>query len=409
MDTSETWPAPSPAAAELIRRTTARLLLDPDALFELVDQTVLDTQPNIAVIDPRAQEAIRASNHANLAHWALATLQNPGARVPPNLGPEVTEIAREIVRHGLDDSSLESYRVGQNVVWRHWMTAAFAESDDPAVLQEMLDASARSIFTFVDETLAGLHEAMEHERTLLVGRSYTERLEVVNLILGHSPITSQQASRRLRYELSRPHLAAIVWSDEIGRRDPGELEATTDALADALGTGRPLTVVPSATALWAWFAPPATLDPERLRRELTPAGGTRIAVGSIHAGIDGFRRSHQDALATQQLMRRARDLRLAAYADIALVALVAADEQRAQEFVAATLGELATADPMLRDTLRVYVRERFSASGTARRLYTHRNTVTGRIAKAESLLPVPLAEQPLEVGLALEIVHWLRS
>ena len=409
MDTPAPWEPPSAAAAELIRRTTGRLLLDPAALFELVDQTVFDTQPDIAVLDPRAREAIRASNHANLTHWALATLQNPGARVPPNLGPEVTEIAREIVRHGLDDSSLESYRVGQNVVWRRWMTAAFEESDDPAVLREMLDVSARSIFTFVDETLAGLHEAMEHERTLLVGRSYTERLEVVNLVLSHAPITSQQASRRLRYELSRRHLAAVVWSDEIGRRDPGELEATTDALAGLLGAPGALTVVPSASALWAWFSPPATIDPERLRRELAPDGAVRVALGSVGAGIDGFRRSHLDALTTQQLMRRARALRLAAYADIALVALVAGDEQRAQEFVAATLGDLATADAMLRDTVRAYLREQCSASRTARRLFTHRNTVTGRIAKAESLLPVPLAEQPLEVGLALEIVHWLGS
>ena len=61
----------------------------------------------------------------------------------------------------------------------------------------------------------------------------------------------------------------------------------------------------------------------------------------------------------------------------------------------------------LRETLHTYVREQFSASRAARALYAHRNTVTARLQRAEQLLPAPLEGRGLEVGLALELRHWL--
>ena len=52
-------------------------------------------------------------------------------------------------------------------------------------------------------------------------------------------------------------------------------------------------------------------------------------------------------------MSRRPDLRVARFADVQLVTLALADEQRAHEFVARTLGKLADADRELRDTLCV--------------------------------------------------------
>jgi DNA-binding PucR family transcriptional regulator len=101
------------------------------------------------------------------------------------------------------------------------------------------------------------------------------------------------------------------------------------------------------------------------------------------------------------------ELRLAGFADVELVALAAHDTDRAAEFVARTLGDLSNAEPELRNTLRTYIREQFSASRAARTLFTHRNTVLNRLQRAEQLLPAPLAERGMEVGVALEIAHWL--
>jgi DNA-binding PucR family transcriptional regulator len=91
---------------------------------------------------------------------------------------------------------------------------------------------------------------------------------------------------------------------------------------------------------------------------------------------------------------------------VQVVALATADEERAQEFVTRTLGELASAPADLRETVRVYLAEGSSASRAARVLYTHRNTVLGRLAKAQRLLPAPLEGRGLPVALALEILHW---
>jgi DNA-binding PucR family transcriptional regulator len=156
-----------------------------------------------------------------------------------------------------------------------------------------------------------------------------------------------------------------------------------------------------------WLTTPVPPDLDGLRAAKLPSG-VRAAIGSTDEGLDGFRRSHLNALSTQRLMRRMpASLPVAAFADVQLVDLVAQDEERLGEFLSVTLGALVEADPVLAQTLRVFVRERFSASRAARALFTHRNTVLGRLHRARRLLPVSLEDHGLEVGLALEALHWL--
>jgi DNA-binding PucR family transcriptional regulator len=395
-----TWEPPSPRVAELIRQGASMLLEEPAGLFTQVDAAVLDASPSRLVEDPAIAAAAVATNHANVLHWAQANVRRPGVYVPGNLSPQVLDLARDVVRRGLDDTSLNSYRVGQNVAWRLWMQLAFSLTTDPAELRELLDVTARSIFTFVDETVDGIRELIEREREELVGGTHAERLETVNLILEGAPITRTRASERLRYELAGEHTAAVVWTDEDGS-GTSALESAADALARAAGARRAFTVVASTRALWAWFAAPVPAS-------FDPPPGIRIALGTTAPGMDGFRRSHLDALATQRLMHRTpRDLRLASFQDVQLVALTTQDDESTSEFLARTLGPLAAADPELRETLRVYIREEFSASRAARALFAHRNTILNRLARARDLLPTPLEGHGLQVGLALEIVHWL--
>jgi len=161
--------------------------------------------------------------------------------------------------------------------------------------------------------------------------------------------------------------------------------------------------------VWAWLAAAADTGAAALTAATAAHPAVRVAVGPSGAGADGFRRSHFDAVATQRLMSRRPDLRVARFADVQLVTLALQDEQRAREFVALTLGTLADADRELRDTLCVYIGEQFSAARAARALYTHRNTVLNWLQRAERLLPFPLAGHGLEVGVALEIAQWLGS
>jgi DNA-binding PucR family transcriptional regulator len=399
--TTAIWPAPSPTVAALIREGAAAFLEDPETLFATVDAAVLGVTPSRLSDDPSITAATMATNHANILHWASANVRRPGEPVPANLSPAVVDIARDIVRRGLDDStSLNTYRIGQNVAWRFWMARAFGLTQDPIVLQELLDVTARSIFSFVDETVQGIQDLIEAERDQLLHGTHAERLETVNLILEGAPITVDRASERLRYELAARHTAAVVWSDA-----DGALEPAAEALARAAGSQRPFTVAASARTLWVWWAGDGTADPPTAA--VLPAG-VRAAIGTTAPGLEGFRRAHLDALATQRLMQRMpADRRLARYEDVQLVALTAADDARTTDFVTRTLGELATAPDDLRETLRVYLREGSSASRAARALYTHRNTVLNRLTRARELLPAPLEGRGLSVALALEVVHWL--
>lgn len=403
MSTTAIWPAPSPAVAALIRTGAAAFLEDPGGLFDEVDAAVLAATPSRLSADPAITAATVATNHANIVHWANANVRRPGEPVPANLSPAVVDIARDIVRRGLDDAtSLNTYRIGQNVAWRFWMARAFALTEDPAVLRELLDVTARSIFSFVDETVMGIQDLIDAEREQLLHGTHAERLETVTLLLEGAPITVERASARLRYELAARHTAAIVWSDA-----DGPLEPAAEALAVAAGAARPFTVSATARTLWVWWSGgDGAPDADALGAALPEH--VRAAIGTTAPGIDGFRRAHHDALATQRLMQRMpADRRVARYEDVQLVALTAADEARAADFVARTLGELATAPEELRETLRVYLREGSSASRAARALYTHRNTVLNRLAKARELLPAPLDGRGLPVALALEIEHWL--
>ncbi len=191
-------------------------------------------------------------------------------------------------------------------------------------------------------------------------------------------------------------------------REAGGLDECAGALAAAVGAPGAFTVVASVRSLWVWLRLPAEPDLDRLRDTLTPTPGVRVALGAPGTGIGGFRSSHLEALAAQRLMhRRGGDLQLAAYPDVRLVVLATQDEEQADDFVRQTLGGLLAADPELRETMRVYLREGSSTSAAARSLFAHRNTVLARLGRAEQLLPAPLAGRGLEVGLALEIVHWL--
>jgi DNA-binding PucR family transcriptional regulator len=390
--------------AELIQAGASVLLGAPDDIFAEIDAAILADLNQPLASDPVLAEAIRRQNHANLIRWAEANVHDPGGPVPAEPSTEALAIARDIVRRGLDIDALQGYRIGQNVAWQRWMALAFELTSDVSELRELLDVTARSIFTYVDEMLLRLADEVERERERLTHGTHVQRMEVVSLILEGAPIAAGRASARLGYELERPHTAAIVWSD-VPESDPGDLEQAAEAVGRA-AAARPLTVLATASTQWVWVGGENGPNSDRLRAELEELPHVRVALGPIASGVAGFRRSHLDALATQRLMHRSETLRLATYDDVQVVALTTADDERAQEFVTRTLGEFAAAPAELRETVRVYLREGSNAARAARLLFTHRNTVLSRLARAESMLPAPLQGRGLAVGLALEIAHW---
>jgi DNA-binding PucR family transcriptional regulator len=400
------WPKLSPRIAELFRRG-AEQALDPrdDWVRELHEAALGAGRMRRVARDPVLAEATRRANLANLLHWALANVQHPGRRVQANTGQEVLETARDMVRRGYDETGLDAYRTGQNVAWRRWMEICFGLTSDPDELRELLDASALSISTFIDDTIAAVSARMEVEHAELTLGASAERRATVTLLLEGAPISRDRAQTQLGYGLAGPHTAAIIWSPAGG--SPEHLEAVAEAVMRAGGCAHRLTVVASAAALWIWFPAARAPQPAQLSAPLAGYPGVRVAVGRAGHGVDGFRASHLDAAATQRMLTRLTSpQQVARYDDVQLVALLTTEPTQADEFVADTLGGLLHADAATQEAVLVYIQEQCSTTRTAKRLYTHRNTVLRRLARADELLPRPLAENVLGVGAALDVLRW---
>ena len=397
------WKAPSPPVRVLIQQCAQIVVNSRPEWLEEFDAAVLGASPVIAA-DPELAAAVSRSNRANLYFWATANVRDPGAPVPPNVGPEPLNVSREVVRRGINAFPLDAYRVGEGVAWRRLMEIAFELTSDPVELHELLDICSRSISAFVDATLAGIAERIESERDDLTRGSHAERRETVALILDGSPIPRPRAESRLGYALTGTHTAVVMWCERPDG-DLTQLEQAVDAVRVATDGRRPLSILPSVATRWVWA--PGPVDASALATSLAPTPDIHVAIGSTADGIDGFRRSHFDAITTQQMMARLKSpQQLALFTDIQLVALITADAGRAAEFVHRALGEFESASAELQDTVRTFVDEQCNASRAAARLYTHRNTLLRRLARADELLPRPLAQCSVEVAVALDVLRW---
>lgn len=400
------WPALSPEGRRLFRRG-AEVVLDlrPDWLEELHAAALGGQRMRPIAEDPVLAAATRRANLANLRHWAAANVSHPGRRVPANTAPELLESSRDLVRRGLDESALEAYRTAQGVAWRRWMRICFDLTSDPVRLRELLDVSALSITTFIDDTVAAVSEQMRVERAELTRGAHAERRAAVTLLLEGAPISRARAEAQLGYGLTGPHTAAIVWSGSGTASD--QLEAAAEAVMRAGDAAHRLTVVAGAAALWVWLPVGTAPRAGQLAAELAAHPDARVAVGRPGADVGGFRRSHLDAATTQRMLTRLTSpQQVARYQDVQLAALLTGDPAQADEFLADTLGDLLTADREVQQAVLTYVRELGSTTRTAERLYTHRNTVLRRLARADELLPRPLAEDVVGVAAALEVLRW---
>ncbi|MFW0790984.1 PucR family transcriptional regulator [Gordonia sp. CPCC 205333] len=397
-----TWDEPSPAAAALIVEALAQIVDPPQGWMDEFNWAALQGVRLDEIVDDAVlMDALRSTNEGNLEQWAQHNLVAPGARVPVRVVDDGTEMVREMVRRGLDAGMLDAFRTAQAVAWRRWMEVCFSVTDDVALLHEVLDLTSQSISAFVDDTVAALADQIDVARAQLAGDTHAERRAAVALILEGAPIAQARAEAQLHYRLAGPQIAVVLTATTAAM---SRLEELCDEIMSANRLSMRLNVLAGADRLWVWF-PTGALD---IGPALEGVEGVRIAIGQPGHGREGFRRSHFQALAANQTVTRLGSTRtVVRYDDLALIGAMSDDRAVVDDFVSETLGELATADPELRECLRVWFAERCNSTTTATRLYTHRNTVVRRVARASELLPVPLSHNAISVAAALEVLQWL--
>jgi DNA-binding PucR family transcriptional regulator len=397
----ELWSPPGTAAAAAIRAVCERLIADAEALADTITESAAEAQGDPALLADAALHAEdRELNRSDLVQWLSSNIHHPGARVEPYVGPRTVAYIGDLVSRGIAPEFAAGWRAAFAVAWRRWIEECIASIDDRDVLAEVLDVSAHSFVQYALDSVSVLREV---SLASAMGNAGAQALAMIQLIASGTPMTADLAEERLSYRLDREHVALVLWAD-----DPAHGESL-DGLIGRLRGNRPartmLVARASAASRWVWLSGPALPDDAQLEGLVHDAGPVHASVGRRGHGLDGFRSSHQDALAGQALLTRlGSDRRFTAYASVELVDSLTRDRDSAARFVVKTLGPLADADASLRQALLTYVQCGFSTTRTAARLYLHRNTVERRVSKADELSAVKLGDNPVHVCAALLVL-----
>ncbi len=353
---------------------------------------------------------MRTATEANaIAHiGAMAALLRFG--IPPQgteAPAQATDFARTMVHRGVGlPTLLRCYHVGQAKLWNQWMDVAFADVHDPDELKALVKWSTDFISTYLDAVRERVVIAYEDERATWERGREAVREDAIRALLAKRPADVDDASRRLRHELRRHHVAAVLRPDPAS--EPGvhlaELESAARAIAAELGAGAPLLMRASGGSVYSWASSfePSDTEARAAAAAVALPPGCSGAIGDPGHGADGFRDSHLQA---QQALCAA-DGTLVAFAQVGLASALLADPDTARRFAMAELGGLDAATDAaarLRETLETYLAEGASHKRAALRLAVHEKTVVNRVRRAEEALGRPLTGRRSAVEAALVV------
>ncbi|MEU7160877.1 PucR family transcriptional regulator [Streptomyces chrestomyceticus] len=397
----ELWPRPSREVADAIRSLCQRQLTKTDALVDAFVRPSLVAQNDPALLaDASLVEEDRELNRSDLVQWLTANVQQPGQRVEPYVGPRTTAYINDLVSRGIAPDFAVAWRVALGIGWRRWLEACVADCADPDLLVEVLDVTAKSLVQYALDSVAALRQA---GLAAAMGNTDAEGIALIQLIAGGAPMAENLAEERLRYRMTWWHVGLVLWID--GPQQAEALDEAISAVRSAAGGRSTLVARASATSRWIWLSGESVSDLHHVEKALATTDEIRAAVGRPGRGLEGFRSSHQDALAAQALIiRLGSDRRYTAYADVELIDALTKDRAGARRFVINTLGPLAEADTALRQALLTYVQCGFNTTRAAANLYAHRNTVERRVSRANELSAVKVEDNPAHMAAALLVL-----
>lgn len=282
-----------------------------------------------------------------------------------------------------------------------------------AVTRRMLEVS----FGYIDRVSERVISAYQQERDRWLLTQTAVRAGRVRSLLAGQRASGDSTDLAPGYGLRQNHVGLVSWVPEPTQRGEGlaRLDRLSIAIGERLGCAtRPLFVPCDESLAWSWLPMGSgkEFDGGVLEEAVLDTDPTAwIAVGEPGYGIEGFRRTHHQALGAQTVALTARPgMRVTTFTDVGPVALLCADPEATRSWVRGILGPLATNDEhheRLRGTLRVFLQAGGSFRATAEQLTLHKNTIQYRIRKAEEALGQPLRSGRADVELALRVCDQL--
>lgn len=313
-------------------------------------------------------------------------------------------LARDLVHLGAGPDAIHhGYRLGH--AWFHKRVVA-ASAVEASSAHELYEATQRitdwcyAWFETMHELLA---DVTNTELALWQPTAAAIRAAVIGSVLNGTCDDIDGASLTLGYELRGDHLAAIVWHEAPAAAV--NLRTVLSRTLRGIAQGRPFIHEASSSSIWVW------LPVKERASSVDLADDVLLAIGEPGRGVDGFRRSHEQAQRARRVIHRqgGRAPITRTFRDVELIALMTADSDSAREFVQEVLGPLAAPDEQsrrLRETLAAVFAEP-SISAAAARLGVHHNTVTYRVHKAEELLGQDTLRERLRLQMALHVAEGL--
>ncbi|MGW4327771.1 PucR family transcriptional regulator [Nocardia sp. NPDC004573] len=342
----------------------------------------------------------------------------PAARI--HLPAAAGEYTRRLAQHGVPLNALvRAYHLGQRLATERFF-AELQAADLAPVDFLVARAIATRLFEYLDRLVQQVVAVYEGEREhWLETRNSVRALGVREILEGKGAIDVDATAEKIGYPLRWHHLALIVWYPDSGTPGDalGRLQRFVRGSAEPAGAdATPLFVADDQLSGWAWL-PYRSARPDAVagRRGFTAAlsDAPRVAIGAMAPGVAGFRRSHRLARSARSVALARGDTgdRVVAADDpgLPVAALVGGHAAEVREWVGAVLGDLASDtgnDARLRETLQVFLRTGSSYKAAAEELDLHPNSVKYRVGRAISRRGRPIADDRLDVELALLICHW---
>lgn len=391
-----------------------------EAVIDMItDRLVAEISELSGDLQPR--ELLRASTAGNVETVLDALRYNISIeRVEPPTA--ALEYARRLAQNGTPVTALvRAYRLGHQVM----LSQVYAEirrgdlsAADALVTYEQISGVTFRYIDWISQQVIATYEA-EREQWLN-NRNSIRAIRVRELLATDEDADVDAAATAIRYPLRHVHLALVLWLN--GNVSPGgelmRLERFISHLAGALELPTaPLFVPADRASGWAWFALPGNaIDgvEQRIRLLVEQSDDApSVALGTPQAGLSGFRRSHQHAqlaYRVAQLGSRSHCVIAAGDPGVGAAALLTENIAQTRRWIDDTLGPLAANtvnDARLRETLRVFLLEGSSYKAASEQLNLHHNSVRYRVQRAVERRGRPIADDRLDVELALSVRHLL--
>ena len=333
------------------------------------------------------------------------------------------EHARRLAQCGVSANALiRSYRLGQQKLLNIVLDEVRATDLDPRRSLDVFQQITTTTFSYIDWISQQVIAAYQAEHDRWLETQNTTRTVRIRELLDAEVVDADAVSTEIGYPLRRVHLAVVASYPQTHHGDElVRMQRFVRELAECLESkGHPLFIAADRLTGWGWIPLAAETAPgavECVRRLATTyQQPPSLAVGDPLPGVDGFRRSHRQALGAHAVAIAAGpDAQQIVTNDdsgLSAAALLGGNVQAARAWVGEVLGPLASAtesDERLRETLRVFLQTGSSYKAAAAELHLHFNSVRYRVQRAEQRRGRPITTDRLDVEIALLLCNWFHT